>query len=165
MLFNRLSIAVEACSRWLAAVGAFCAFAMFLAIMVDIVWREILRGATEYAMDLTELMMAPLVFFMLPYVAQVGANVKVDLIIENLRPRLRHTFELVGYVLLLLFAALIFRVGWLTTYDAYRFSSATESGIPKWLSLISIPFGSAVLCLQVIVLIGRHVSGKKSSHI
>ncbi|MER2535884.1 MAG: TRAP transporter small permease [Rhizobiaceae bacterium] len=157
---NRFSAAVEASARLLASVGAICAFLMFVAIMVDIVWREFLRGSTEYAVDLSELLMAPLVFLMLPYVAQVGANVKVDIIVDSLRPRLRRALGVVANILMLAFSALIGWAGWLATYDAYRFSSITESGIPKWLSLASMPFGCFVLCLQLMVIIGTPATAK-----
>ena len=159
---DRFYAAVEAVVRGLAAIGSFCAFAIFVCMMVDIVWREVLRGSTEYAVDLSELLMVPLVFLILPYVAQIGANVRVELFIDSVSPRLRFIFELVSYLVFLPFAVLIGWVGWLATYDAYRFTSITESGIPKWPAMALIPFGSAFLCMQIIVLISRHISSKQT---
>src|SRR5689334_18763315 len=101
---DRLALAVEACVRALAALGSLCAFAIFGCMTVDIVGREMFRLSTDYAIDLSELLMVPLVFLVLPYVAQVGANVKVDLLANKAGPRLRRALELTGHALFLPFA-------------------------------------------------------------
>ena len=152
---NRFAITVEAGVRGLAALGSLCAFAIFVCVAADIIGREVFRASTDYAIDLSELLMVPLVFLVLPYVAQVGANVRVDIVTNNLGPRLRFACNLLGHVLFLPFAGLIGWGGWLAAHDAYRFASTTESGLMIWPALAAIPAGSAVLSVQVLVLIGR----------
>jgi TRAP-type C4-dicarboxylate transport system permease small subunit len=99
--------------------------------------------------------MVPLVFFVLPYVAQIGANVKVDLVINALSAGARRFFEIVSQLIFLPFAALIGWAGWLSAYDAYRFNSVTEAGVPLWPVLACIPIGAIFLMCQIVLNIAR----------
>jgi TRAP-type C4-dicarboxylate transport system permease small subunit len=99
--------------------------------------------------------MVPLVFFVLPYVAQIGANVKVDLVINSLSAGPRRFCKIVAQLIFLPFAVLVGWAGWLSTYDAYRFNSVTEAGVPLWPILACIPIGAIFLSFQVILNVAR----------
>jgi TRAP-type C4-dicarboxylate transport system permease small subunit len=162
MQTDRFAFTVEACVRGLAALGALCAVSLFVCVSVDIVGRDVFRMSTDYAIDMSELLMVPLVFLVLPYVAQVGANVKVDIVLNRAGPRLRSIFELISHLLFLPFAGLVGWSGWLATHDAYRFASITASGVKVWPALAAIPLGSTFLCAQILVLIGRDILGMEA---
>jgi len=162
MVARRVTHLIEACVRALAALGSLCAFAIFLSMLIDVIGREVFKASTELSIDLSELLMVPLVFFVLPYVAQIGANVKVDILINALGASARRFFEIVAQLIFLPFAALIGWAGWLSTYDAYRFNSLTEAGVPLWPVLACIPIGATFLFCQIILNIARDLGSPTS---
>jgi TRAP-type C4-dicarboxylate transport system permease small subunit len=134
-----------------------------VSMLIDVIGREVFKASTELAIDLSELLMVPLVFFVLPYVAQIGANVKVDLVINALSAGARRFFEIVAQLIFLPFAALVGWAGWLSAYDAYRFNSVTEAGVPLWPVLACIPIGAIFLMCQIILNIARDLGAPAPS--
>src|SRR5437763_9526744 len=99
MFARKVAHLIEALIRGLAALGSLCAFGIFVSMLVDVIGREIFMSSTELAIDLSELLMVPLVFFVLPYVAQIRANVKVDLVINSLSAGPRQVFEIIAQLI------------------------------------------------------------------
>jgi TRAP-type C4-dicarboxylate transport system permease small subunit len=162
MLVQKVADLIEASVRALAALGSLCAFGIFVSMLIDVIGREVFRASTELAIDLSELLMVPLVFLVIPYVAQIGANVKVDLLINALSAGPRRLFEIVAQLIFLPFAALVGWAGWLSTHDAYRFNSVTEAGVPLWPVLVCIPVGATFLACQIVVNVARDLGNSTS---
>jgi TRAP-type C4-dicarboxylate transport system permease small subunit len=165
-LGRQIAVAIERTGRLFATIGSFCAFVIFVSMVVDVIGREVFSTSTEYAVDISELLMMPLVFLVLPYVAQVGANVKVDIVTDRMSPGMRQIAYIISLTLFLPFAGLIAWTGWLSTYDAYRFASVTHTGIPIWPALSMVPIGGLLLCGQLSVQLARALIGESqvSSH-
>ena len=163
MLAQKVAHLIEVSVRGLAALGSLCAFAIFASMLVDVIGREVFKVSTELAIDLSELLMVPLVFFVVPYVAQIGANVKVDLLINALSAGPRRFCQIVAQLIFLSFAALVGWAGWLSTYDAHRFNSITEAGVPLWPVLACIPLGAIFLTCQIIVNVARDLGNSAPS--
>jgi TRAP-type C4-dicarboxylate transport system permease small subunit len=163
---RQIANAIENMGRVLATIGSLCAFIIFVSMVTDVIGREVFSKSTEYAVDISELLMVPLVFLVLPYVAQVGANVKVDILTDRMSPVIRHVVYIISLLLFLPFAGLIAWTGWLSTYDAFRFNSVTAAGIPLWPALLMIPIGAVLLCGQLLVQLTRAILGERqdSSH-
>lgn len=154
--WTRLAAQIESIARAMGAIGSFCAFVIFLTIVIDVTGREIIGVSTKYALDINELLMLPLVFLVLPYVAQIGANVRLDIFTSRLGPRGQRVTEVFAQAVFLVFAALIAWGGWNATYDAYRLQSVTQVGeLPIWPAFLTILLGGVVLCLQTLILIIR----------
>ena len=154
-------VAVEWTVRAAAVLGSLFALAIFLAVAWDIVGREVLGRSTTIAVDLSEQMMVPLVFLVVPYVAQIGGNVRLDLLTNRLRDRSHRLVIGTGHFLFLVFAGLIAWRGWSLTWDAIRFHSLTDTiGLPTWPFLAAIPVGGILLCLQLLVLFWRVLRGE-----
>ena len=93
------------------------------------------------------------------YAYQADAHVRVDVLHERLRPRLKAWIELYGTLLLLIpfiLLIVIYGVPFVTSSFAVNEVSSSPGGLPnRWLIKAALPFGFGLLALAVLARLSR----------
>lgn len=97
--------------------------------------------------------------FGMSYAYQADAHVRVDILHERLRPRLKAWIELYGTLLLLvpfILLIVIFGIPFVTSSFAVNEVSSSPGGLPnRWLIKAALPFGFGLLALAVLARLSR----------
>lgn len=153
---NRVISAVE---RGLETAGlALICFVMFFTVS-EIVGRFVFRPITGYV-EITEMVMAGVVFFGLAATQRVGGHIRMNLFTERvLKGRLPHIVE--SFTLLLsLFVFVVLTVCTLEfALDSRNIGSVTPIlRLPRWPAMLCIPIGCFLLCLRLALQIPSSLS-------
>jgi TRAP-type mannitol/chloroaromatic compound transport system permease small subunit len=93
------------------------------------------------------------------YAYQADAHVRVDVLHERLRPRLKAWIELYGTLLLLIpfiLLIVIYGIPFVTSSFAVNEVSSSPGGLPnRWLIKAVLPFGFVLLALAVLARLSR----------
>ena len=93
------------------------------------------------------------------YAYQADAHVRVDVLHERLRPRLKAWIELYGTLLLLIpfiLLIVIHGIPFVTSSFAVNEVSSSPGGLPnRWLIKAALPFGFGLLALAVLARLSR----------
>ncbi len=93
------------------------------------------------------------------YAYQADAHVRVDVLHERLRPRLKAWIELYGTLLLLIpfiLLIVIYGIPFVTSSFAVNEVSSSPGGLPnRWLIKAALPFGFGLLALAVLARLSR----------
>ena len=102
--------------------------------------------------ELTEMGVGIAAFCFLPYCQMVGANVSADIFTSRISPRAQHRLELVGHIVVVLFALLLLwrmSIG-LADYIEYEEITGVLS-IPIWYAFIPALASLLLLTLAAII--------------
>lgn len=93
------------------------------------------------------------------YAYQADVHVRVDVLHERLRPRLKAWIELYGTLLLLIpfiLLIVIYGIPFVTSSFAVNEVSSSPGGLPnRWLIKAALPFGFGLLALAVLARLSR----------
>ncbi|MCL0087881.1 TRAP transporter small permease [Dehalococcoidia bacterium] len=157
--FLHMSRAISAVETGLDIGGlALISFVMLFTVS-EIVLRYVFHRPITGFVEITELVMAGLVFFGLAATQRVGGHVRMGLFIDRvLKGRLYHITE--SFTLLL--ALFVFVV--VTVYTLEFALNSRNIGVvtpilhlPRWQSMLCIPIGSFLLCLRLVIQMSSHL--------
>ncbi len=133
------------------AVGVSLLLVMAFLITADVFMRYAFNSPILGSLEITEFMLAVVVFMGLAYAQSQRAHVGVDLVVQKLPPRLAASVDSVVLLLAVFIYALI---AWKTYGNAMQsLRTGLESdilGIPHFPFRMLVPFGSALLCLELL---------------
>ena len=149
---------------FLIIAGCLCA-AILATISYDLVLRNLFDEPTTWALDLSRFMMVYLFFFALAPALQAGAHVSVDILEQNMPPRVRRWFQIIAMIFVLVFGAFLFWQVVRFTIEAYQDNSLFPTYIR--VRLIEVywiaPIGVAEFLLTALaMLIGRMRAGPET---
>lgn len=155
-------------TRMLGVMGAFLLFSMMVLTFVDVWGRYIFNAPVPGGFEITELMMATLIFAGLPLVTLHDEHISVDLI-DPFFPRalLRWRDALVGVLCVVMVAVLSHRM-WLKAEEQVEYGDMTAAlHIPVAPVTYFMAVTAALTCVLLMVLTwgkftGRHVFMQKS---
>ena len=145
-----------------AALAALAILAMVLLMTVGVFFRYVIGHPLAW---IDEAVGYVLVFTVMLGVADVmrrGENIRVDLLVEPLRPRLRRVVEAGGLLAALVFAIALTWLGIdmvLFSYDV-GITTAGEIDIPSAWVQVALPLGGAMLTLATLVRLLRLCRGE-----
>jgi TRAP-type C4-dicarboxylate transport system permease small subunit len=125
-----------------------------LIVIYEVIMRYLVRKPTTWVNDISEILLVYLTFLGSAWVLRLGGHIKID-IIETLFLKER------GKVILLIFQNILslffcFVFTWIT-WDSFWDSLVTQErtggglfSVPLWPVYMVIPFGAALLCIQLI---------------
>ena len=146
---------------FLVIAGWLCA-AILAIISYDLVLRNVFNEPTTWALDLSRFMMVYLFFFALAPALQAGAHVSVDLLEQNMPPRLRRWFQITAMLFVLIFGAFLMWRVTLNTIEAYRDDALFPTFIR--IRLIEVywiaPVGVAEFLLTALAMLIKRVRAK-----
>jgi TRAP-type C4-dicarboxylate transport system permease small subunit len=132
---------------------------MFLTVC-DIVARYVFNHAILGVVEISELMLAPLILFGLAYTQRLGGHVRMGLFLEKvISGRTYHIFELL-IILMSLFIFIIITVfSFKNTIFSYQIGETTDTlFLPLWVSKTCIPVGAFLICLRLLIQLIQHLA-------
>ena len=135
------------------------AFVMFLT-SAGILMRYVFNKPIYGKVEITELVMAGIVFFGLAYTQKLGGHVRMSFVIERyIKGRSYHIVE----ALTLLIALFTFIVLTVTTLDSalydLEFHGITPNlYLPIWPSKMAVPVGCFFLCIRLAIQFTQHLT-------
>ncbi|MFH1652233.1 MAG: TRAP transporter large permease subunit [Chloroflexota bacterium] len=146
-----LNTVSEKTSRAANALGLFIIVAMMLLTFINVFLRYAFNEPIKGAYEITELMMAALVFLGLGYTALQKGHVSIEWVVSRLSARAGTALGKVTQVLSIIFLALI---AWQGIAQAQavqeRHTVAGLTNIPVFPFLYVLAFGAAVMCLVLL---------------
>lgn len=138
--------------------GAFMCFMVFI-IVHGVFMRYVLHHPKAYSVELSGYALMPLTAFALAYTQKVRGHVRVDLLTMHLPTKVQKALHIVTYVIFLVYAAGLTWAGWkLTSVYFSKHMRSVEAGVPLWWVAVALVIGLAILCLQLLLDIGKAVA-------
>jgi len=126
---------------------------------IPVVQDWLLKIDLSWAQELCIYMFVWMAKFGAAYGVRTGIHVGVDVLINQLPPKWRKAYVLVGLLCGALFTAIIASFGAYFTWGmAHTDQTSPDLEIPKWIVYLCIPLGSGLMCfrfLQVAVTFAR----------
>lgn len=116
-MLERLTRAIN---RAFLAAASLLAAAILAVIAYDLVLRNVFDDPTAWALDLSRFMMVYLFFFALAPALEAGAHVSVDLLEQNMPPRVRRWLQIAAMLFVLIFGAFLMWRVTLNAIEAYH---------------------------------------------
>jgi len=127
--------------RVLAYTAAFVMFVMMLVTLVDVVGRDLFSAPLPGGFEVTELLLAALIFLGLPMVTAENAHVDVDLLDSTVPEFLKPLQNIViGLVNVIAFGVLSWML-WKFALRTYRYEDTT--------AILEIPFAGLVFLMAI----------------
>ena len=151
---------IRSVSKFLNAIGMICLLIMMLLTVVDVLLRSFLNSSIPGTVELTEYLMVMVGFLCLGWCAMKGGNIKVEIIVSHLPPRLQAAMDSVTILLCLVTFALITWQNYVTAREVQAVGQAsTILGIPSYPFYFVVVIGSGILCLGLLTMLVRNILG------
>ena len=146
----------------LAAVAGVMLAAMALAIVVDVVMRNLGLQPPAHTLTLTEYGLLYLAMLGAPWLVREKGHVYIELVTAAVSPRTRFWLTRVVYALCVLTCAVIFWFSLEVTIDHYQrhVIDVRSFDMPRWLLTASIPLSFGLMIIEF----GRFLLGLDSMH-
>jgi TRAP-type C4-dicarboxylate transport system permease small subunit len=134
----------------LAVVASFIVIFVTFAISCDVVVRYFFKISMAWTFNVSQHLLAYLVFFAAAWVQREGAHVKIDMIEERLSQRRGDYLRLTTSFLSMVACAVLFWSGMNATLLSFRWGTMLPGPpeVYEYLLLAVIPFGSFLLTIQ-----------------
>ena len=142
--------------------------ALLLATMVSITFmqviaRYIFNYSFVWALEVTTVLFAWLIFLGMSYGVRVGSHIGVDALVKSLSPGRARVVGSIAAILCMAYAAIVFYGGWVYVAKIYSIGIMGEDiPIPQWVPRLFLPLGYALLFLRFAQVLYRLVAGKEA---
>jgi C4-dicarboxylate transporter DctQ subunit len=153
--------------RWLEHLEegliAFLMAAMTLVTFMQVVARYVFNYSFVWALELTGVMFAWLIFTGMSYGVRVGAHIGVDAVVRALGPAAARAVAVVATVLCIVYAAIVFVGGFQYVRKMYDVGILMQDiPIQQWIPRVILPLGFALLALRFAQVLYRLLTGKEA---
>ena len=130
--------------------------ALLLALMTlmtfsQVVMRYIFNDGLSWALEATMYMFGWLIFIGISYGVRIGSHIGVDALVRILPPAGQRIAGLIAIALALLYAGIVFYGGYQYVGTMHTLGvEAEDLPIQRWLLLIIIPIGMALMILRLV---------------
>ena len=130
---------------------------MFLTV-ADIIGRYVFLSPILGAVEISELIMAPIVMFGIAYTQRIGGNVRFGLFIERVpKGRAYHITESISLIVCLLVFTILTFYSLKTALFNLEIKSQTGMMLwPTWPSHLCIPIGGFLVCIRFAIQLIQH---------
>jgi C4-dicarboxylate transporter DctQ subunit len=151
--------------RWLEYLEegliTFLMAAMTLLAFVQVISRYVFNYSFVWALELTGVMFAWLIFFGMSYGVRVGAHIGVDAAVKLLSPRTARIVESIATVLCIVYALLVVVGGAQYVYKIYSVGILMQDiPIQSWIPRIVLPMGFLLLAFRFAQVLWRLATGQ-----
>ena len=137
---------------------------MTLLTFVQVFMRYVLNSGFSWALELTTVVFAFMIFLGASYGVRVGAHIGVDALVKQVPPRLGRAMSIASVVLCIVYAALLF-------YGSFQYVAKMQAAgieledmpIPMWTVRAVLPVGFALLAFRLIEVLLRVLRDKNES--
>jgi C4-dicarboxylate transporter DctQ subunit len=138
--------------------------AMTLLTFAQVVARYVFNYSFVWAMELTGVMFAWLIFIGMVYGVRVGAHIGVDAFVKLLRPGAARLVAILAASLCLIYAVIVTVGGYVYVMKMYDVGILMQDlPIPQWIPRTIMPLGFALLAFRFAQVLFRLVSGQEVS--
>lgn len=125
---------------------------MTLVGALDIVTYFVFSWPVPASYEVTELLMAVVVFMAISTLQAKGMNISMDLLYQRMRPRAQRAVVILSAVLALFFFGLIAWQGWLLAVDSVAVREYTQGAypVPVYPSKLLFALGASLIVAQVL---------------
>jgi C4-dicarboxylate transporter DctQ subunit len=125
--------------------------AMTLLTFAQVVLRYVFDSGLVWALEATVYMFGWLVLLGISGVVRTDGHIAVDMITKHLGPAVQKAVALVAMGLCLLYSGLMLAASWSLVARLQAFGSlAHDLPLPRWVLLLSLPIGFALLGLRLL---------------
>lgn len=148
----------------LGGIAAFILFCLMMLTFVDVVGRDAFNAPIPGGFEITQLLMATLIFTALPVVSWKEEHIVIDLfdafIPRGIGSYLQAVVSLVSAVAM----AILARQTWILAVELRGYNEITEFlRVPVWPVVYVISVMSALATIALVLNIWRHLSGRLSA--
>jgi C4-dicarboxylate transporter DctQ subunit len=150
---------LERLEEWLIAL---LLAAMTVITFVQVVARYAFDYSFTWALELTSVLFAWLIFLGIPYGVRVGSHIGVDALVKSLGPKAARVLGAIAAALCIVYAAILFSGSW--TYVAKMYSIDIEMEdlpIKQWIPRSILVFSFGLLVVRFSEVLYRIVTGKE----
>lgn len=144
--------------EWLIAI---LLAAMTLLTFSQVVMRYVFNSGFTWAVELTGVLFAGMIFIGISYGVRVGAHIGVDAVVKLMPARLRRFTSIVAVMLCILYAGLVI---YGSTIYVLKMKSAgielEDMPIQMWMVRAILPVGFVLLVLRFLPVLASLVSGR-----
>jgi C4-dicarboxylate transporter DctQ subunit len=153
--------------RWLEhfeeGLIAFLMAAMTLVTFMQVVARYVFNYSFVWALELTGVMFAWLIFTGMSYGVRVGAHIGVDAVVKTLSAGPARVVGIVATILCIVYASIVFFGGFTYVRKMYDVGILMQDiPIQQWIPRVILPLGFALLALRFAQVLYRLLSGEEA---
>ena len=138
--------------------------AMTLLTFVQVVLRYVFNSGFVWALELTTVFFAAMIFVGISYGVRVGAHIGVDALVKLMPSRTRRVVSIGVVLLCLAYAAIVIIGSWEYVSKMKMIGVELEDmPIPLWIVRAIMPLGYALLTLRFLQVLWQLVTGKSDS--
>ncbi len=133
---------------------------MTLLTFLQVVMRYVFNSGYSWALELTTIFFAMMIFVGVSYGVRVGAHIGVDALVKTFPSGLRRATSIVVVLLCLLYAGLVLYGSWGYVSTMRLVGVELEDlPVPIWIVRSILPFGYALLALRLGQVLWALISG------
>lgn len=138
--------------------------AMTLLTFIQVVLRYVFNSGFTWALEMTTIFFAAMIFVGISYGVRVGAHIGVDAIVSRLPPPIRRTTSIVVVLLCLVYAGIILYGSFGYVSKMYSVHVEMEDlPIEVWMVRSILPLGYVLLTFRFIQVLWSLITGKSDS--
>ena len=153
--------------RWLEhleeGLVAFLMAAMTIVTFMQVVARYVFNYSFVWALELTGVMFAWLIFTGMSYGVRVGAHIGVDAVVKSLPARPARVVGIVATILCIVYASIVFVGGYTYVHKMYDVGILMQDiPIQQWIPRVILPLGFALLAFRFAQVLYRLATGAEA---
>ena len=159
---GRVLNAIDGLSMWGAWASAACIASILGLIVAEVVSRNLFNISLYFAWEFSAYLMGAAFLMGAAYALRAGAQIRVNVLLENVPKPVARFFDLFSTVCGIAIAAyLTWALGEMTWFSWMRESRSPEkSEILRWITQFPLALGSLLFTLQAIARLGRLLRGE-----
>ena len=142
---------------------AFLLAAMTVIIFVQVIARYVFNYSFVWALELTSVMFAWLIFVGMSYGVRVGAHIGVDALVKSLDARAARVVGMIAAVLCIAYAMIVTVGGYLYVSKMHEVGILMQDmPVQQWIPRVILPIGFALLAIRFAQVLYRLASGQEA---
>ncbi len=149
---------------WMAYGSALTVVVTMLLVGADVVGRYLFNTPVPGTFELSEVMLALIIFLALPYVQYKRANIAIEMVSDHYPPKVREVFDICCMLLGVLVFGLLAERGVELTLSSWEIHEISEGTIPFPMTpfKMMVPLGFGFLSLRLLTQFIEAVKAMKS---
>jgi TRAP-type C4-dicarboxylate transport system permease small subunit len=160
----RLERVLHEFDRILYVVAGICLVGLVAMVGADILLRSVFNKPLGWVKEISEYIMIFFPFLLAAWIMEEDGHIKMDLIINNVSPRVRNVMNSVTYILSAIVVLILLCFSLRVTLNLYQthYFTPTILQLPKFIFIAVISLGFLILFLQLVLKIYGFISNRGS---
>ncbi|MFC1917222.1 TRAP transporter small permease subunit [Chloroflexota bacterium] len=159
---GQISSAITLTNRIFFSGAALLILGMAFSVGYEVISRYVFNKPTIWATEVGGYLFVATGFLAAAYVVHLGGHIRVDIIVDRFPAGLKRAADAFTLTLAMVYSVVLCWQGWNMAWRAYTYDwhASTPLGTPIFFPMLLIPIGGGLLCLQLLVSIYGHVTGR-----